>query len=66
MQLEYLPTWVFVTQFSNRLYEKKLLSLGLTPDFETGIKTPFKQPVVGIVPVTGCLVSFEYGYGYNK
>ncbi len=39
---------------------------GLTPDFETGIKTPFKQPVVGIVPVTGCLVSFEYGYGYNK
>ncbi len=46
--------------------QKKLLNPGLPPDFETGIKTPFKQPVVGIVPVTGCLVSFEYGYGYNK
>ena len=48
-------------------HQKPLQSgTGLTPDFETGIKTPFKQPVVGIVPVTGCLVSFEYGYGYNK
>ena len=46
--------------------EKPTGQRGLTPDFETGIKTPFKQPVVGIVPVTGCLVSFEYGYGYNK
>ena len=31
MQLEYLPTWVFVTQFSNRLYEKKLLPFELNP-----------------------------------
>jgi|APAga8741243955_1050106.scaffolds.fasta_scaffold00388_7 hypothetical protein len=52
-----------------RLYfnkQKRLLASGLTPEFETGVKTPFKQPVAGIVPVTGCLVSFEYGYGYNK
>ncbi len=40
--------------------------MGRAPDFETRIKTPFKQPVFGIVPVTGYLVSFEYGYGYNK
>jgi len=37
--------------------------MGLILDLETGIITPFKQPVFGIVPLTGCLVSFEYGYG---
>lgn len=33
--------------------------MGLTPDFETRIQTPLKQPVFGIVPVTGCLVLFD-------
>ena len=40
--------------------------MGLTPVFETGIKTPFKRPVADIVQVTGCLVLFEYGHCYNK
>ena len=39
--------------------------MGLTPVFETGIKTPFKQPVFCIVQETGCLILFEYGHGYN-
>lgn len=41
---------------------------GLTPVSETGIKTPFKskQPVVGIVPATGYLVSFECELSYSK
>lgn len=58
-----LTNSVYRIQSKNR---KNYWARGLTPDFETGIKTPFKQPVFGIVPVTGCLVSFEYGYGYNK
>ena len=48
------------------IHQKALSYMGLTPDFETRIQTPFKQPVFGIVPVTGCLVLFEYRYGYNK
>jgi len=47
--------------------QKKLRNReGLTPVFETGIKTPFKRPVADIVQVTGCLVLFEYGHCYNK
>ncbi|MFE5425958.1 hypothetical protein ACFQ75_23845, partial [Bacillus subtilis] len=30
---------------------------GLTPVFETGIKTPFKQPIADNLSVIGCLVS---------
>ena len=38
----------------------------LTTLFETGIKNPIMQPIDGIEPAIGCLVSFEYGYCYNK
>ncbi|GIP52998.1 hypothetical protein J42TS3_20330 [Paenibacillus vini] len=45
-----------------------LKALGLTPVCETGIKTPYKfrQPVVGNLPVTGCLVLFECELSYSK
>ncbi len=33
--------------------------MGLTPVFETGIKTPFKQPIADRLSVIGCLVSFR-------
>ncbi|WP_413158259.1 helix-turn-helix domain-containing protein [Bacillus subtilis] len=42
------------------------ISNGLTPVFETGIKTPFKQPIADNLSVIGCLVSFEYEYCYNN
>ncbi|MDU0153100.1 hypothetical protein RUR28_00005, partial [Bacillus cabrialesii] len=45
---------------------KKARVLGLTPVFETGIKTPFKQPIADSLSVIGCLVSFEYEYCYNN
>ena len=38
----------------------------LTIVFETIRKHPTLQPVDGIVPATGCLISFEYGYCYNN
>jgi hypothetical protein len=41
-------------------------SMALTTLFETGIKHPIMQPIDGIEPAIGCLVSFEYGYCYNK
>ncbi|WP_281870879.1 LysM peptidoglycan-binding domain-containing protein [Bacillus subtilis] len=37
--------------------------MGLTPVFETGIKTPFKQPIADNLSVIGCLVSFEIQVG---
>ncbi len=40
--------------------------MGLHPVCKTGLKAPFKQPAAGIVLVTGCLVSFEYGHCCNK
>lgn len=46
--------------------KKELVSKGLTPVFETGIKTPFKQPIADSLSVIGCLVSFEYEYCYNN
>ncbi len=39
--------------------------MGLTPVYKTEIKKAFTQPVVGIVPATGCLVSLVFGYSYN-
>ncbi len=48
------------------LYKKALSLEGLTPVFETGIKTPFKRPIADTVQVTGCLVLFEYGHCYSK
>ncbi|CAI6222537.1 hypothetical protein NRS6120_01120 [Bacillus subtilis] len=59
----------FCKQFINALewlYEKNRSTLGLTPVFETGIKTPFKQPIADNLSVIGCLVSFEYEYCYNN
>ncbi len=40
--------------------------MALTNVFETGIKHPIMQPIDGNEPAIGCLVSFEYGYCYNK
>lgn len=45
---------------------KKLIPPALPAVFETVRKYLFKQPVEGNLPVTGCLVSFEYGYCYNN
>ncbi|MCY8769858.1 hypothetical protein MOD51_16345, partial [Bacillus inaquosorum] len=39
---------------------KKAVLGGLTPVFETGVKTPFKQPIADSLSVIGCLVWFEY------
>ena len=44
----------------------EVLERALTILFETGIKHPIMQPIDGIEPAIGCLVSFEYGYCYNK
>ena len=38
----------------------------LTTFFETIVKHLIKQRVAGIAPVIGCLISFEFGYCYNK
>ncbi|MET4563239.1 hypothetical protein ABIA69_004433, partial [Lysinibacillus parviboronicapiens] len=38
--------------------------MGLTPVNKTEIKKAFTQPVVDIVPATGCLVSLVFGYSY--
>ncbi|MCY9396911.1 hypothetical protein MOF44_15245, partial [Bacillus inaquosorum] len=46
--------------------KKNTLRSGLTPVFETGIKTPFKQPIADSLSVIGCLVSFEYECCYNN
>lgn len=40
--------------------------MGLPYVFETLRKHPIIQPVVGNLPVIGCLVSFEFGYCYNN
>lgn len=38
----------------------------LTIAFETIRKHLIPQPVDGILPETGCLILFEYRYGYNE
>ncbi|QCE20348.1 hypothetical protein SB21_19270 [Bacillus velezensis] len=40
--------------------------VGTAPVFETGVKTPFKQPIADSLSVIGCLVWFEYEYCYNN
>ncbi|MEC1663044.1 hypothetical protein P9E52_07210, partial [Bacillus halotolerans] len=35
--------------------KKKAAQVGLTPVFETGIKTPFIQPIADSLSVIGCL-----------
>ena len=52
----------------NELSNKKIhqSSHGTACHFWDNNKTPSKQPFVGSVLATGCLVSFEYGYGYNS
>ncbi|TWP02477.1 hypothetical protein EUA35_18890 [Bacillus subtilis] len=46
-------------QIHLHFYKKTEAFTGLTPVFETGIKTPFKQPIADNLSVIGCLVSFE-------
>ena len=49
-----------------RLLNENPMIIGTDPCFETGIKTPFKQPIADNLSVIGCLVSFEYEYCYNN
>ena len=45
--------------------KKRQIHKELTPVYKTEVKKASTQPVVGIVPATGCLVSFVFGYSYN-
>ena len=51
----------FKTSFKtkNKLFHTKPFLLGTDPCFETGIKTPFKQPIADNLSVIGCLVSLN-------
>ncbi len=56
---------IFLLKCSGEILKEPVLMV-LTTLFETGIKHPIMQPIDGIEPAIGCLVSFEYGYCYNK
>ena len=56
-----IPIPHLVTNFIYDLLREKTYKhyVELTTLFETGIKTPIMQPIDGIEPMIGCLVSFE-------